>query len=217
MNLVSSVLLGVTLILAMIDWWAVGTDRKHVEYFAKPFTMVALIGVAASLTTTDESMRVAFVIALLFSLLGDVFLMVPEQKWPATNLFVFGLASFLLGHLAYISGLVLSGVTASALVVGAVLVLATMATIGRRIFAAVRASDEPALAVPVAAYIAVISVMVICAFGTLNPFAIFGAVLFYTSDALIAWNRFNHRYFWGGVAITVTYHLGQIGLILALI
>jgi hypothetical protein len=44
-----------------------------------------------------------------------------------------------------------------------------------------------------------------------------GAGLFYVSDALIAWNRFIEARPWGDLAIIVTYHLGQIGLALALV
>jgi uncharacterized membrane protein YhhN len=81
----------------------------------------------------------------------------------------------------------------------------------------VGAGDDPELALPVGLYIGVISLMVASAIGTESAVAIAGAVLFYVSDALIAWNRFIHEYAWGRVAIMVTYHLGQIGLVLSLI
>ena len=74
----------------------------------------------------------------------------------------------------------------------------------------------PELALPVSMYIGVISLMVASAIGTENLVAIAGATLFYVSDALIAWNRFIQEYPWGRVAIMVTYHLGQIGLVLSL-
>jgi uncharacterized membrane protein YhhN len=43
-----------------------------------------------------------------------------------------------------------------------------------------------------------------------------GAVLFYVSDALIGFSRFVREWPWAPVAIIVTYHLGQAGLVLAL-
>jgi uncharacterized membrane protein YhhN len=70
---------------------------------------------------------------------------------------------------------------------------------------------------PVTAYMVVISTMVACAFGTRNGFAIVGASLFYASDSLIAWGRFLHDREWGRLAVMVTYHLGQIGLVLSII
>ena len=47
--------------------------------------------------------------------------------------------------------------------------------------------------------------------------AIVGAGLFYVSDALIAWNRFVAETRHGRVAIMVTYHLAQVGLVLSLV
>ena len=63
--------------------------------------MVLLIGVALELNVSSDLERGAFVVALVFSLIGDVFLMLPGERW-----FVFGLGSFLAGHLAYVVGLV---------------------------------------------------------------------------------------------------------------
>jgi alkenylglycerophosphocholine/alkenylglycerophosphoethanolamine hydrolase len=199
-----------TAVFAVADWYAVANDRRTLEYAAKPATMVALAGVALTLDPADSTARVWFVVAIGFSLLGDVLLMLPR------NLFVGGLAAFLLGHIAYVAGLLSIGVTAVGLAVGAVLVTAAVTTIGLRIVRAVRESDEADLAAPVLAYIVVISLMVACAVGTGEPLAIVGSVLFYSSDALIAWNRFVESYPWGRVAIMVTYHLGQVGLVLSL-
>ena len=46
---------------------------------------------------------------------------------------------------------------------------------------------------------------------------IVGALLFYLSDTLIAWNGFVKPFRNANLAIMVTYHLGQIGLVLALV
>jgi len=205
-------LLGLTLVIAALDWVAKGIGSKPMEYVFKPLTMVALIGVALALDPTDAGARAAFVVALVFGMAGDVFLMLPDSKrW-----FVFGLASFLVGHLAYVAGLVALGLTGIALAAGVVVVLVAMAVIGRRIVGAVRAGDEPALAVPVSVYMGVISVMVACAFGTTLPLAIVGSLLFFASDACIGWSRFVKPHAWMELFIIVTYHLGQIGIVLSL-
>jgi uncharacterized membrane protein YhhN len=73
------------------------------------------------------------------------------------------------------------------------------------------------MAPPVAAYMVVISAMVASAIGTAEPLAVGGAVLFYTSDALIAWERFVASRRWHRLAIIVTYHLAQAGLALSLL
>jgi uncharacterized membrane protein YhhN len=208
---VALLLFAITLVVAVVDWVAVAADRRPVEYVAKPLTMVVLIAAAVALDPVDATTRNLFVAALVFSLLGDVFLMLPR------NLFVAGLASFLVGHLFYIAGLQTRGQDGAWFVAGLVVVLIAVLIIGVRIIQAVRKGDEPALVAPVTAYVAVISFMVASAFGTRNLFAVLGAGLFYSSDALIAWNRFVDQRPWGRLGIMVTYHLGQVGLILSLI
>ena len=58
--------------------------------------------------------------------------------------------------------------------------------------------------------------MVVMAFGTSVPAAIVGALLFYASDGILGWNRFVQPLPHGRLAVMTTYHLGQIGLVLAL-
>ena len=69
---------------------------------------------------------------------------------------------------------------------------------------------------PVIAYMTVISLIVASAIGTGEGLAIGGAGLFYCSDTLIAWNRFVRPRRWFPLAIIVTYHAGQAGLVLSL-
>jgi len=205
-------LLALTLAVAVADWIAVQAGKRAIEYVAKPLTMVVLIAVALELNVSSDLERGAFIVALVFSLIGDVFLMLPGEQW-----FVYGLGSFLAGHLAYVVGLWIAGVTLAAFAAGVVIVAVAVVVLGLRIIRAVRDSDAPELALPVSMYIGVISLMVASAIGTESLVAVAGASLFYASDALIAWNRFIHEYAWGRVAIMVTYHLGQILLVLSLI
>jgi uncharacterized membrane protein YhhN len=202
-------LLAFTLAAATLDWIAVHHDNKALEYVCKPLTLATLTLVALALDPRDPAVRAWFVVALLLSLAGDVLLMLPN------DLFAPGLGAFLLAHVAYIVGLIIDGVTPPALLVGLAIVTVVLLTIGWRLVTGVRAA-EPALAGPVTAYMVVISAMLVCAVGTRHPAAIIGAGLFYTSDALIGWNRFVRRHEWGDLAIIVTYHLGQILLVLSL-
>ncbi len=211
MTTLAALLLGATLVVAALDWFAVARDDRRLEYVMKPLTMVALIGVALALEDVDGTARTWFVVALAFSLAGDVFLMLPSDQ------FVPGLASFLLGHIAYIVGLQSLDTSTMGFVIGLVVVLVALPVLGLRIAKAVRSGDEPALLGPVVAYMAVISAMVVSASATGNPAAIAGAVSFYASDALIAWTRFIQDFSWGRVAIMVTYHLAQVGLVLSLV
>lgn len=204
-------LLALALVVAAGDWLAVVRERTPMEYVCKPLTMVVLIAATLALDADDAAVRTWFVVALVLCLIGDVFLMLPQ------DLFVFGLASFLLGHLGYIVGMHVDGVDSGRLGVGVLLVVVAMGVIGLRILRAVRAGPEPELTGPVVAYMTVISAMVASAIGTGHVAAVAGASSFYASDALIAWNRFVSETRHGRLAIIVTYHLAQVGLVLSLV
>ena len=204
-------LLALALVAAVGDWIAVHHQTKGLEYVCKPLTMVLLVGVALALDPEDPTARAWFVVALLLCLLGDIFLMLPQ------DLFVFGLGAFLLGHLAYIVGMEAEGIEGPRFLVGIIIVMVLLALIGTPILKAVRAGPDPELAGPVVAYMFVISAMVATAIGVGDVVAIIGAGLFYVSDALIAWNRFLRETRHAHVTIMVTYHLAQMGLVLSLV
>jgi uncharacterized membrane protein YhhN len=199
-------------VVAAGDWVAVTRADERLEYACKPGALVLLIGVALALDPTHGDVRAWFVAALVLSLAGDVFLVLPSDR------FVPGLASFLLAHVAYIVGLNLHGGSVGALALAAIPVAAVAAVLATRILSAMTIRGHRELVVPVVAYMVVISAMVTSALASVNAWAIVGATLFFASDALIAETRFvrpptrSLR-----VAIMVTYHLGQAGLVLSLL
>lgn len=203
-------LLVLVAIVAAADWWAVAAGRRPVEYVCKPLVLVLLIAVAVTLHPAVSGRREWFLAGLAFSLAGDVLLMLPY------DLFVAGLASFLAGHVCYIAGLTRHGGSGStvALVALAVAVVATVPA--SRILPAVK-RGSPALLAPVAAYMVVISAMVATAAATGVVLAACGAILFWVSDASIAWDRFVRPWSWARTWIMVTYHVGQAALVLSLI
>lgn len=211
----AQVLLGVTAVAAIVDWLAVGTRNRRLEYVAKPLTLAGLVAVACTLDPSAGDVRAAFVVALVLSLIGDVFLMLPGDRW-----FVPGLAAFLGAHVAYVVGFSLDPGSGAALLVGALIVLAVMVPTGVRLVRAVRRTAAP-LVGPVSAYVVVIAAMVACATAWGNGWAIAGAWLFAASDTGIGESRFV-RPQWSDargarLAIIVLYHLGQAGLVLSLV
>ena len=206
----AAVLLGIALVSAGIDWVAVRHGHRTVEYVFKPLTLVALTATALALDPHDPTVRTWFVVALVLSLAGDVFLMLPG------DLFVPGLGSFLLAHVAYVVGLVAAGLDPLGVLVGLVVVGAAFAVVGTRLLRGIR-RREPAMTVPVVAYMGAISAMVACAVGTGDGLAIAGALSFYASDSLIGWGRFVQDHDGGRLAVMVTYHVGQTLLVLSLI
>ena len=196
----SSISLAAFVILAATDWLAVARGWKPLEYFAKPATLAALLVYAAS----GDAASVWLLLALGFSLLGDVFLMLPA------DLFLAGLTAFLIAHVAYILDF---NVSVTARLVCLVITLAAASPLAVRVM---RAIDDVALRSAVALYMGIIALMVASAFASGNVLAAVGATLFFVSDALIAWDRFVTPRTWARIAIIITYHLGQLGLATAL-
>ena len=212
MNGLATALLVATGVLAVGDWVAVARGNRIAEYVLKPATMLPLIGAALALDPPDPTARTWFVVALICSLAGDVFLMLPDEE----RFFVPGLGSFLLGHLAYIVGLIAAGVTGTAIAVGAVVVVTAVVIVAPAVVSGARRTDAR-LTVPVTAYVAVISVMVVCAIGSAVPVAIIGAVLFYLSDLAIGWSSFVDRFPGQRLVIITTYHAAQVCLVASLV
>ena len=198
-------ILAIAAVFAIANWIAVWRGNKTLEYVAKPATMVALIAFAATIDADDVSRQRWFLLALVLSLAGDVFLMLPRS-----NLFLAGLVSFLVAHIAYIAGFGLDDLWPA--VIGVAILSLIVGT------PVVRTVDRDLL-VPVVVYMVVITVMLTVAATSGIAAAAVGAAMFYVSDALIAYNRFvfdePRRSI--GVAIMVLYHLGQAGLVLSLL
>jgi uncharacterized membrane protein YhhN len=185
---------------------------RRLEYVCKPATLLALVVAAAVLDPAAGSgaRRSWFVVALVFSLVGDVLLMLPREQ------FVGGLSAFLVAHLCFVAGFWTDGPAAVPLLAAALVVGVIIASLGRRILPAVRRRD-PALVAPVATYMTVIGAMVATAVAVGNPLAGVGAVLFAASDSMIAWDRFVGTFGGSAIWIMVTYHLGQAGLVASLL
>lgn len=210
MNPPATAALTTALLLAVIDWVAVARGSRGVEYAAKPLTLFALILAALLIDPRDGGQRAWFIVALVFSLGGDIFLMLPR------DLFIAGLGSFLVGHLAYIVGFSQDGGSLIAVAVAGLVLAAAAAPLAVRIVSGARRKD-PRLALPVALYVLVITAMGATAVGSGSALAATGALLFVTSDAMIGLDRFVTSWSGARLAIMVTYHLAQGLLVLSLV
>jgi uncharacterized membrane protein YhhN len=203
------ILFAVSALVASTDWFAVATSKRQLEYVAKPAVMVGLIAAAIAIHPVSAVERAWFVGALALGLLSDVFLMLPR------DMFVAGLAAALVEHLAYIAGFRARDLNFGLLVVGAVVATLSAAAVLPSVYRSLR-KTRPGLVAPVIAYSAVFMVMVASAGGTGSLVAFGGALLFFYSDALLAWNRFVRPVGWGRFVNIVAYHSGQALLVLSL-
>lgn len=198
-----------TTAIAVADWVAVAASLRPLELAAKPAVMVGLIVVAFLLSPDNFIERGFFVVALGFGLASDVFLMLPQ------DLFLMGLVTALVEHIAYIAGFRARDFETNLLAAAAAVVVISVVVIVPSVVRAVR-RDHPSLLWPVLAYVAVFVVMVMSASGTGSIVAFGGALLFFWSDGILAWNRFVGPLPGGRLANIVLYHAGQALLVLSL-
>jgi uncharacterized membrane protein YhhN len=210
-------LLYIAFILAGLDWIAVATRLKPIEYVAKPGTMLALLIWLVSEHGLNSQLS-WFAAGLIFSLAGDIFLMLSREQ------FISGLVSFLAAHFLYLVGLnaVQPPVNLASLILLFVVGIPSF-EIYRRVATSLDKGDMKALKLPVLAYTLVISLMLFSALLTLvrPEWAAFpallvscGALLFYLSDSILAWNKFVSPLPWASLFVIITYHVGQFGIIL---
>lgn len=202
-------LLIATALAAVINWWSRIRGNAAVETWSKPLTTLLVIGIALVSGAPTDQIVVA-VIALVLCLLGDVFLMSVVDK------FVFGLASFLLGHLVFIVLFVKYGLESTTLA-GLALVLAALlgASVGRVIVQGATFADRT-LQKPVLAYLVVIMAMAIVGWSTAMPWVIAGTTLFVISDSILGWHQFVGQKRWMSPAVMITYHGAIAALALSL-
>jgi uncharacterized membrane protein YhhN len=164
------------------------SGQRKLVYLFKPLTTTLLL-LLAVLSTSAHGARyqLAIVIGLVCSLIGDIFLMLPRDR------FVPGLASFLLAHIAYLVAFTADVPLGTAPLL-ALPLLALAVPLLRLLWPGLGA-----LRLPVLVYAATILLMVWLAWGRswalLTPgamFATMGATFFMASDAILALDRF-HR------------------------
>lgn len=210
MNAAAWAALAVFAVAAVANWVSRWSADRRTELWSKPLALVALIGVALALDPVEPTVRAWFVVALVCSLAGDVFLLDERAFLP-------GLVAFLLAHVAYIVGLAqMDDWTLAAMAPGAVLMIIVGGWVGRRIVAGAE-RQSPVLGWAVIAYLVAISLMFATALATRNVWAAVGAGLFVASDSILGWRKFVGDARWMPVAIMVTYHLGQAGLVISLV
>jgi len=202
---------GIAAGFAVLDWYAVVTERRVLEYVAKPSAALAFLATAIALDPVHPDTRVWFCVALAWCVAGDVFLMLPRDA------FVPGLASFLVAQLCFAVGFALQARSATSVAVGVAVVAVVALPIASRFVRALTAEGHRSLVPPVIAYVTAIGAMVATAVASGNAVAVVGAGLFLVSDALIGETRFVRARPGAPLAIIVTYHLALAGLVFSLV
>jgi uncharacterized membrane protein YhhN len=210
------ILIILAFIFAVLESLALWKGWRRLEFIAKPAMMVCLF-LWLYITAGLRGAAFWFGIGILFSLAGDIALLFIERT------FMLGLVAFLLAHIAYLIGFNSPrpedpGIWAFAI---AILLGLSAARLLRRLIAAVRMTNAR-LVTPVIIYSTVITLMLLSALLTLsNPawaatpalLVSFGALLFYLSDIVLAWNKFIAPIRNGRMLNIGLYQLGQIAIV----
>jgi uncharacterized membrane protein YhhN len=177
-------------------------------YSFKPLATALILGIAIASWRRGKdcySYSLWISIGLLFSLVGDVFLL-----WPSLY-FIHGLAAFLLTHLAY-----LIAFTRDARFPARVWIWILYLAIAATLYAFLYPNLPVPLKLPVALYSALLSSMAAQAVGRFLVMktkpaqsAAIGAVFFMLSDFLLAFDRFHTLILLAPVLILIPYYLGQ--------
>lgn len=204
-------------LFAVVNWYAVTVTNKQIEYLAKPAALVLLtLAYATQLPLPPTWWQIAFGLGLLFSLGGDVFLMLPSDQ------FVPGLVSFLLAQIAYVitfnrEGLQLNAAT---ILMAVAIGLIAVPVIGS-IVNALRQGNRKRLVVPVMIYGFFLALMFWSAASTLyRPgwtrlpagLTALGGAAFFVSDSILAWDRFVNPIRRARLLTMFTYHIAQFAL-----
>lgn len=200
-------------LVAPVNWWSVAVRARRREWASKPLVLALLLATAWLGGATDSTAGWWLLAALGLSLVGDVALL--SDTDPR---FVVGLGSFLLAHVAFVVAFAHLGMPRADLaLVGLALVAGLAAVVGRRVVPAAAREGGPALGAAVTAYMVVIAVMVVAAWATGHPLVALGGTVFMVSDAVLAMDRFVHQRRFGSLAVMVTYHLGQVLLVVGVL
>jgi uncharacterized membrane protein YhhN len=176
----------------------------------KPLTTLLILLMAVTAAGADPRYRILTTAGLAASLAGDVFLMLPRDRFTA------GLASFLAAHLAYAAAFATrpSGLADGMLLVG---LLAVAAGIVRVLWAGLGR-----LRVPVLVYVAAIMGMAWLACVRWRAgvavgagLAAVGALTFVLSDALLALDRFRRPFRHSRAWVLASYYAAQALLALS--
>jgi len=180
--------------------------RRILVYVFKPLTTLLILAIALKpWSGVSGQYAGAVALGLLFSLAGDVFLMLPTDRFRE------GLASFLAAHVCYIVAF-----TSGTGFIPDLVPTVAFGTSGLLLLRLLWRGVPGRLRVPVILYVVVILTMAVQATGRAlrihdvsSLLAAAGAALFVVSDALLAWDRFRASFLFSRVAVLSTYFVAQ--------
>jgi len=202
------VLIYAILVSGLVHLATLYLDNAAVHWVFKLLPMILIMLLAISSTSMDRSgvYKGLVVIGLVFSITGDAFLLNAGDRW-----FMFGLASFLVGHLCYIAAMFKRWRFSWPRLLLVVPIGIYSWLVGSVLHDSIVADDgQEAMWLPVLVYLIVIGTMCWLAFMSRNTHASIGATMFVISDSILAWNKFVGAVPAAGFLIMLTYFAAQL-------
>jgi uncharacterized membrane protein YhhN len=186
--------------------------QLYKTYFFKPLTicLVILIGFIQP-SEVSSVYRYLIIVGLIFSLMGDIFLMLPTDR------FLYGLSGFFVAHIFYIAAFISDSnfpanyfYLVPGLIIIAIMLRLILPSTGNK-------------RVPVILYSLVLLFLLWQALGRLDELythssivAFIGTAFFVFSDGLLAFNRFTRNFKSAQLIILSTYYTAQLCIVFSI-
>ncbi len=212
-----------SIIFSILEWFGEYKNTRWLIYLSKPLVIIFLFLWIITATDLNTAIQISgdvsiigFLFALVFCLVGDIFLIFPER------FFVQGLISFLVAHVFFIVGFgrllpkerdVIPGLFLFVMLISVTFLVYKKLSLG------IERIGKSQMKIPVAIYSIILTLMVYAAFLTLFNYSwdfqasflvCLGAIAFFLSDILYAWTYFVEKLQGGRLKVMITYHLAII-------
>ncbi|OXM87411.1 lysoplasmalogenase [Paenibacillus rigui] len=184
--------------------FALADGNMLLRWILKPGTIVLIMLLASTATREVRTYRNRVIAGLFFSAVGDSFLLVHGTQW-----FIFGVLSFLIAHLIYISAFISRWRYSPAHLAGLIPIAIYSFFLLRGLHEGMIAKHAGGMWPLILVYVIVISLMIWSAVISRSPVAITGAILFFLSDSLLAWNMFCYPIPLADFGVMITYYAAQ--------
>ncbi|WP_296382581.1 lysoplasmalogenase [Winogradskyella sp.] len=193
------------------------TSLQNTHYIAKPAIVISLIFLFVKTSESlSKPIRNLTLLALVFSLLGDVLLMFVDKS---EQFFTLGLVAFLTAHIMYVL-LFLKHRNTKVSPFGFIALLLVYAA---SLFNFLK-DGLGVMLIPVVVYMLVILSMATSAYLRKNKvnilsygFVFLGALFFMVSDSILALNKFYQPIPWSNISIMVTYAVAQYLIVIGIL
>ena len=195
--------LAVTILFSLYSYYF----NKKFYFYAKPLPILALIIFRTiSFVQNPNSIDLLIIFALIFGMSGDLFIIFD-------NKFLFGLASFLIGHILYITYFLLGDIKLNLYATLFISVVTAVTLVG--MYFTKNKEFKNILIPPIVIYTSILAFALITAisydltkYSKLLFFSI-GLGLFFISDGLLSFDKFVRKFKFTYIFILATYYLAQ--------